>query len=145
MNPGSDKVYPIPRLYLRAKYRFEELKNNPDSLKIFILKILLVSFLITATIVTTYTAFNRFSENEYDMFVSRYNSVSKNALTSVVESFDQMTVGIQQLSCNYGQLFPNINDWPNIAWRGFHPTVELLGNVSNIEGMAILPLSLIHI
>ena len=140
MKSGSDKVYPLSRLYLRAKYRIEELKKNPDSLKIFILKILLVSFLITATIVTTYTAFNRFSENEYDMFVSRYNSVSKNALTSVVESFDQMTVGIQQLSCNYGQLFPNINDWPNIAWRGFHPTVELLGKVSNIEGMAILPI-----
>jgi hypothetical protein len=117
-----------------------ELRKNPNAARIFAMKMVLLSFLIAAATTITIISQRRLEQAEYSLFLSRYNSVSDNAIASVANSLSRMNLNIRELSVTYGHIFPSKELWPNAAWKGFHPTADLLSNISSIGGMGILPL-----
>jgi signal transduction histidine kinase len=126
--------------YVRVQGYIEELRKNPNAVKILTLKIVVLCFLIAAATSITIISQRRLEQAEYRLFESRFNSVSENALLSVTDSLRRMNLNIQEMSLTYGHVFPDIAQWPNVAWKGFHPTATLLSNVSSVGGMGILPI-----
>jgi hypothetical protein len=118
----------------------EELRKNPNAVKILTLKFVVLSFLIAAATSITIISQRRLEQAEYKLFESRFNSVSENAIISVTNSFSRMNLNIREMSVTYGHVFPNVGQWPNVAWKGFQPTAALLSNISSVGGMGILPL-----
>jgi hypothetical protein len=113
---------------------------SKNTTKILFLKLTLCAFLIAAAVATTVLVYNKSTRTEHEKFEGRFDSVGENALAAVVGRLQQMDLGIQELSSTYSHMFSNASSWPNVAWTGFHPTATLLGKVSSVEGMAIMPI-----
>jgi signal transduction histidine kinase len=119
-----------------------ELRKNPNAAKILTLKIVMLSFLITAATTITILSQRRLAKAEYRLFVSRFHSVSDNAIISVSESLSHVNLNIREMSVTFGHVFPDAAQWPNVAWKGFQPTAAILSNISAVGGMGILPIVL---
>jgi hypothetical protein len=117
-----------------------ELRRNPNATKIYALRSVCILVLITAAFVTASVAYIRFNAAQQKLFTSRFSSVSDAALKQVIDSSGRMNIGIQELSSIYGHTFPDAEEWPNVAWNGFTPTVSLLGKGSSIQGLAVFPI-----
>jgi signal transduction histidine kinase len=100
----------------------------------------MIAVLIAAAVSTTIVSYQQLQDNQNRLFVSRFNSVSENALQNVVESFNRMNLAVQQMSITMGHNFPDEQDWPNAAWPGFQPAAQLLQNMSALEGVLIMPI-----
>jgi hypothetical protein len=119
---------------------FDGLLKRKDSAKIFVLRVVLLGGLVVAAATTTWYSYYRLYQNEIDLFNSRFDSTAENALNAVVDSFERMNLGIQEISSSYAHDFPNADKWPNVAWNGFQPTATLLNKISSVDGIAMLPL-----
>jgi hypothetical protein len=108
--------------------------------KIFLLRLVLMAVLIVAAVSTTIVSYQELQQNETRLFVSKFNSVTENALQTTVKSFDRMNSDVQLMSVIMGHNFPHKELWPNVAWEGFQPAAELLKSTSLLEGLFVLPI-----
>ena len=115
-----------------------------DGFKIAALRMGLITCLITAAIITTIITEYKLSENEHELFQSQFDSTSQNALKTMVNSFQRMNIAVQEMSSTYSHIFPDKNTWPNAAWTGFQPNAKLLGEISGVPSMGILPIVYPH-
>jgi signal transduction histidine kinase/ActR/RegA family two-component response regulator len=125
---------------LSYDHRTSDYRKDDNYLKIFMLRLVLTAVLIVAAVSTTIVSYQELRQNETRLFVSKFNSVTENALQTTVKSFDRMNSAVQQMSVIMGHNFPDKELWPNVAWPGFQPAAELLKSMSLLEGLFVLPI-----
>ena len=126
------------------RLRLAEFRKDPEATKIFMMRVTLCLFLVGAAAGISISAHNLLQESQQKSFESDYYSVAENALQSVKESFSRLNSGVLQLSRMYGEIYPDQDTWPNVAWSGFHAVTGPLRTTSSIEGLGIFPLVLPH-
>jgi signal transduction histidine kinase len=114
--------------------------KEDENTKILLLRSTMIVVLIAAAVSTTIVSYQQLQDNQNRLFASRFNSVSENALQNVVESFNRMNLAVQQMSVTMGHNFPDVEQWPNVAWPGFQPAAQLLQNMSVLEGLSFSPI-----
>jgi len=121
------------------KLKMGEIRKDPEATKILLMRLALVLFLVCAAVAVSVNTYRKLLHNQQSSFESSFHSVSQSALNSVVDSFERINLGIQQLSSTYSELYPEPEQWPYVAWTGFANVVLPLGRISSVEGMAIFP------
>ena len=123
-----------------SDYIDEDKENN----RIAILRLGLIACLIVATISTTIVAHTNLAQSEHELFHSQFDSVALNGLNTIESRFQRMYLGIKEMSVTYSHIFLDVEDWPNVAWTGFQPSGKLMGEISDVATVAILPIVYPH-
>ena len=101
------------------------------------MRLVLACFLIATAAGISVSAYNRLYEGQKKSFDSNFYSVAQNALNTVSDSFERLNLGILQLAATYGEVFPEQEQWPNVAWDGFHKIVGPLSKIASLQALAV--------
>jgi signal transduction histidine kinase len=116
------------------------MKNIDTSTRLLILRLFLAASLIAAAVACTVASLLTLQNGENSRFKAEYRAVTDGSVKIIANSFSKLNNGIQELASIYSYNFPRVEEWPNVGWYGFNPTVKLVGRSSVVDGMAFLPL-----
>jgi hypothetical protein len=108
--------------------------------RIDVLRICLSASLFLAAVACAVSSVLILQAGEKNRFQSAYDAIGEGSVKLITSNYNRLNIGIQELARIYSHNFPQAAEWPNVAWHGFNPTVELLSRSSVVDGMAFIPL-----